>query len=219
MAALATSDRRAHSSFAERKLPWPLSRRMGRWGWYLGLACSPLAIAAMYERTRPLPEPLAGSHYPLAARWYIRRALWSGAGRGEPVTEEEAYWLDQAMRAVLGAGYGAASPQSTALVIYLSRRYAEERSPRPTHLLASFAALTHKPHVGEGALEERARLEMAFEVADRLVGLPAEQLAPAERTNIATKALTIMDKSPPYLRETWTRHPLREEFRTIVYSD
>lgn len=205
---------------ADRKLPWPLSRRIGRWGWYLGLACSPLALVGIYERANPLPEPLSACHYPLRARWCIRRALWAEAGRtGEPVTEQEAYWLDQAMRVVLDAGYGAASPQSTGLVIYLSRRYAEERLPRSAHLLASFAALTHKPHVGEGANEERARLEMAFEVADRLVGLSSEQLAPGERIEVASKVLTILDRSPPYLRAGWKDHPLREKFREIIRNE
>lgn len=213
--------RRAYSPLAtDRKLPWPLSRRLGRWGWYLGLACSPLALVGIYERVNPLPELLNNYDYPLQARWYIRRALWSKEGKvGEPVTEREAYWLDQAMRSILKAGYGAASPQSTGLVIYLSRRYAEERVPRPAYLLASFAALTHKPHVGEGANEERARLEMAFEVADRLVGLSAEQLAPKERIDVATKVLTILDRSPPYLRVGWTDHPLRGKFQAIIRSE
>lgn len=57
--------------------------------------------------------------------------------------------LDRAMQAVLDAGLGAASPEATNLVIYLSQLYLyDDPSPSLENLKASYEALIFKPHVG-----------------------------------------------------------------------
>jgi hypothetical protein len=127
----------------------------------------------------------------------------------------KAYYLDQAMRAVLNSGYGAASPQSTALVLYLSQLYLDAPTPEIGNLMASHAALTHKPHVGEGVKEERARLEMSFTVANRLCDLLAE-VDPDAAREYATKSLNTMERAPPFLGNSIRNHPLRDRFRRIV---
>ncbi|PJF16873.1 hypothetical protein PSACC_03321 [Paramicrosporidium saccamoebae] len=140
------------------------SPRWTRVGFALGAACLPIAAFGTYERLSPFPEPLNVS-FPLSSRYFIRRALWTDS------LADKAYYLDKALQHVLSSGLGAASPQSTALVIYLSMLYMADPTPNVHNLMASHAALIHKPHIGEGVREEQARLEMAFKVAERLCDL------------------------------------------------
>ena len=203
-----TASRRAGEEAAGRVLL--RSPRLVRLGTILGALCVPLAAYSLYERWAPLPFD-SNLRFPLLAKYYIRRALWAGS------LDQKAFYLDQAMRRVLAAGLGAASPQSTALVIYLSQLYLEQQPhPDPASLRASHAALVHKPHIGEGAAEERARLEMSFKVADRLCDLLREAGDPSGAAEYAEKALSILERAPPYLRRHWVNHPLRPKFRSVL---
>lgn len=184
------------------------NERATRIGLFIGTACAPFAAWRIYERISPLPAPLSAVRFPLAARYHIHRALWSSE------LETKGYHLDQAMRRVLAAGLGAASPQSTALVVYLSQLYLEAEPLDLDSLRASFAALTHKPHVGEGIAEERQRLEMAFKVADKLCKGLVERGGKQEAMDYATRVLTILDKAPPFLKNNWTDYPLRRNFES-----
>lgn len=182
--------------------------RIAYLGSALGLCCLPIAAFGIYERLNPLTPPLNVS-FPLTARYYVRRALWSGP------LEQKAYYLDKAMQRVLSAGLGAASPQSTALVVYLSQLYLEERPPQLEHLRASYVALSHKPHIGEGVAEERSRLEMSFRVADKLMEIlkPIDLHAARE---YAASSLMKIEKAPPFLGPTIKNHPLADKFRTFL---
>lgn len=181
-----------------------------RWGlWVMLGGAIPWATWHVYEYFHPLPAPLNECHYPLRARWYIHQALWNSSS-----LPRQAYRLDQALRVILQGGYGAASPQATNLVIYLSQQYLNQESPRAEDLSASFKALVHKPHVGEGVAEERARLEMAFKVAARLI----QTLSIEDQHEIAQRVITIMDKAPYYLGN-WKNHPLRSTFETTLHGN
>ena len=182
------------------------SRRISKIGIALGTLSLPIATWSMYERINALPQPLGQMHYPVIARIYLRLALRSGL-----TLEQKAHYLERAMRSLLNKGYGAISPQYTNLIIFLSQLYMDQDPPSVNNLMASFQSLTHKPHVGEGVAEERARLEMAFKVAGRLVDILPED---ASRREIAQKVLIIMKKSPPYLG-TWKNVPDRSKFESL----
>jgi hypothetical protein len=181
------------------------SGRVRRWGAIFGILGIPWLSIAAYEHFVPLPDAIATCPYPVLARYFIRRSLWC-----ENI-EDAAYYLDQAMRAVLRLGYGAASPQATGLAVYLSELYLQQEPPSKAHLLASFAALTHKPHIGEAVSEERSRLEMSFKVADRLLDIIPWD-AHEQRHEIARKVLMTMEKAPKYLSKGWQDHPLKGRF-------
>lgn len=180
-----------------------LPKRVARLGAVFGFFSMPVAAYGIYDRSNPFPSPLDQCDYPLMARYYIRKALWT-----ENISDK-AYNLDWAMQKVLAAGYGPASPQSTALVMYLSQLYLDERPLKLENLTASYAALTHKPHVGEGVKEERARLELSFQVAATLCSLLAKS-NPEGAAEFAKRALATMDKAPPFLSKNWKNHPLRD---------
>ena len=182
---------------------------MARVGFLLGAICSPIAAWGIYDRKFPLPAPL-DIDFPLAATFHIRRALWCSA------LADKAYHLDQAMRRVLTAGLGAASPQSTALVVFLSQLYLEAETVDLENLRASFAALIHKPHIGEGVSEERQRIEMAFKVADKLCRTLIERGDTQEAKDYAARVLKLFSQAPPYLKNKWTDHPLRSNFESFL---
>lgn len=186
--------------FVNQKIWMP--RRVAKLGLFVGLFCTPLAVWSAYEQFNPLPAPFFNTHYPLMAKYYIRRALLA-----DPI-ESKAFYLDQAMQTVLSSGLGAASPQSTNLVIYLSKLYLENVPNNIENLQASFVALTHKPHVGEGVIEEKARLLMAMKIADRLIEIIPDEM---EKRNLAQKIQRILDKSPNYLKSIWETHPIRSK--------
>lgn len=117
--------------------------RFRKYVWTLGLVLLPFSCLSVYDRFASLPEPLNQTHFPLISRFYIRKALWNGSDM-----ESVAKSLDSALWGVLAAGYGAASPQATALVVYLSRRYLADPNTQPTQLEDAMIALMHKPHVG-----------------------------------------------------------------------
>jgi hypothetical protein len=83
--------------------------------------------------------------------------------------------------------------------------------------MASHAALTHKPHVGEGVKEEQARLEMAFKVAEKLCDLFRES-DPVRAKGYAEHSIATMTKAPPYLRDLWKEHYLMTKFKSILYE-
>jgi hypothetical protein len=117
--------------------------RFRKYVWTLGVLFLPISCLSVYDRFASLPEPLNQTHFPLISRFYIRKALWNGSD-----LEAVAKSLDAALWGVLAAGYGAASPQATALVVYLSRRYLADPNTQPTQLEDAMTALLHKPHVG-----------------------------------------------------------------------
>lgn len=104
----------------------------------------PLSCLSLYDRLAPLPDQLRPHRFPLLARIYIRKALLFGSKDTEALAKD----LDNALWAVLQAGLGAASPQATALLVYLSQRYVEDPLVPTEKLEAALNALTHKPHVG-----------------------------------------------------------------------
>lgn len=182
-------------------------------GIVLGALAAPVAAWRLYERHAPLPPPLGGTPFPLLARLHIRRAMWAGS------VAERTRHLDGAMRRVLASGLGAASPQATALLVYLSQLYCEQREPDVRDLAASFAALSHKPHVGEGVREERARLEMSLCVAARLCDV-LQHRDPARCAAYAQRALDAMQHAPPHIGGgAWADHPLKARFASILNAD
>ena len=156
-----------------------------------------------------LPADLDNLHYPLLARFYIRRGLyrWKRENLGKYLPDL-AKDLDSAMQVVLNSGLGSASPESTALVIFLSRCYLEAAEPSLPDLEAAYVALTFKPHVGEGVKEERKRLEMSFEIANRLCQLYASS-NPQKVRMYAESALVTLEHGPVYLQSSWGNHPLK----------
>lgn len=160
-----------------------------------------------YDRFAPLPEELSGLKFPFTARFYIRRALCPAVD-----VEESARLLDLAMQSVLASGLGSASPESTALVLYLSRRYLEQSTPNVPQLEAAYYALTFKPHVGEAVREEKARLMKSFEVAHRLCQLFTASGEQEKVKYYADKSLEFLDHGPQYLAASFANHPLRREF-------
>lgn len=162
-----------------------------------------------YDRFAELPEEFRGLNFPFLSRWYIRRALC-------PVTklEETARLLDLAMQNVLNSGLGSASPESTALVLYLTRRYMKEPNPSIADLEAAYQALTYKPHVGEAVREERARLMKSFEVAHLLCKFYSQgpHADPGKVRHYASRSLEFIDNGPKYLIKSFENHPLRSDF-------
>jgi len=180
-----------------------------RVGVLLGVLGVPAAVWRLHDHLSPLPPALLHTRFPLLARLYISRAMWARAMDGK------AYYLDRAMARVLASGLGAASPQATALLVYLSQLYCEQDEPDVRHLAASLAALCHKPHVGEGVREERARLEMSFRVAAKLCDL-LQHADPARCAEYAGRALDTMQCAPPSVGAKWANHPLKARFARIV---
>lgn len=180
-----------------------------RLGIVVGMASLPVTGFLIYDRMAELPEELRGLNFPFTARFAIRRALCRTAS-----LDDTARHLDTAMQRVLSSGLGSASPESTALVLYLARRYLEAADPRLMDLEAAHLALTYKPHVGESIREERARLELSFRVAERLCRLyeaePHRNLAKVHF--FASKSLEFLNHGPSYLQSAWTSHPLRSQF-------
>lgn len=176
-------------------------------GIVLGITGLGILGLATYDRFAALPEELQGLNFPLPSRWYIRRALCPANE-----VEETARLLDLAMQNVLNSGLGSASPESTALVLYLTRRYMEEPTPSLPDLEAAYIALTFKPHVGEAIKEEKARLLKSFEVAHRLCQVYSEQGNHEKVHYFAARSIDLLDNCPPYLVSTFSSHPLRAEF-------
>jgi hypothetical protein len=180
-------------------------------GILLGISGLGVLGCATYDRLAALPKELEGLNFPLSARWYIRRALCPASK-----LNESARLLDLAMQSVLNSGLGSASPEATALVLYLTQRYLEQPTPSLPDLEAAHHALTFKPHIGEAVKEEKARLLKSFEVAHRLCELFVQQGDREKVRFYAEKSLRFLDHGPKYLSSSFENHPLREVF--IKYS-
>ncbi len=149
---------------ALRQLQYQSQQRMRsrRFAWLVGAFVFPLSCLSLYDRLAALPEPLNRHRYPFLARIFIRKALLFHSNNVDAMAKD----LDSALWAVMNAGLGAASPQSTALVIFISKQFLKEGDPKK--LEEALAALTHKPHVGEALEDEKARLEMGLDVVQHL---------------------------------------------------
>jgi hypothetical protein len=187
-------------------------------GIFVGTASLPITAFMLYDKLAELPPEFLNLQLPLRARFHVRRALWSWNERSGEGIDELARQLDLALQAVLNSGLGAASPESTALVLFLSRCYLEAPKTAPSDLEASHAALIFKPHVGESIREERSRLSLSFLVADRLCKIYASPQCsdPDKVRYYASKSLQLLDGGPSYLRAEWTDHPLRSVFRQYL---
>jgi hypothetical protein len=179
----------------------------------LGLVSLPVAGFVIYDRFAELPKEMKNLNFPLPARFYIRYALC-------PVNsiQTTAKYLDLAMQNVLASGIGSASPESTALVLYLARLYLEDNNSSISDLEAAHYALTFKPHVGEAVREELARIELSFPVAERLCSFYSSS-GHEDSENVsfyANKSLKIMNDGPEYVRSKFSNHPLKEYFQGFV---
>lgn len=166
--------------------------RARRFAWLMTWIVAPVSCLSLYDRLAPLPEPLSKHSFPLMARVYIRKALLLNR---EHDVEGLAKDMDAALAAVLSAGLGAASPQATALLIYLSDRYLQEQQTPSNRLEEALVALMHKPHVGEALEDEQARLEMGMKVLGRLHGMYQGQKA----RDLLDRYETSIKRCPPRL--------------------
>lgn len=177
--------------------------------WYFVFSAIPPACYTIYDYFKPLPHPFTNIPYPFIARFWIRKSFW---GR---FPEDKIRDIDFARKAIMRKDIGPASPQATQLLVY----DVEERlklSPSIETLKMLWGALTAKPHVGEGASEERARLETAFKVAAMLCDRHLEYQEASKAKDLATNVMFYMDKSPSYLSSQWTKHPLRAKFEALT---
>lgn len=152
----------------------------------------PLSCLSLYDRISGYPEPLGRHRFPLIARLYIRKSMLL---RKPDDLEGIAKDLDSALGSVLTSGLGAASPQATALVIYLSQLYLKSSDTPNSRLEEALAALLHKPHVGESLDDEKARLRMGFEVLKRLHSVYSADRA----AELLDRYETIVRKCPPQI--------------------
>lgn len=185
-------------------------------GILIGVSSLPIAGFFLYDKFAELPQELQNLNFPLLARYHIRRALCPANS-----LEETARQLDLAMQKVLNSGIGSASPESTALVLYLSKLYLDAKDPSIPDLEAAHYALTFKPHVGEAVKEESARIELSFKVADRLCTFFSskghENLEKVQY--FATKSIHLMDNGPSYLKNQFENHHLKSKFKEYIKSD
>lgn len=193
--------------------PTPKSSNLSKFGLLLGFGSLPFASFFIYDRFAELPEELHNLNFPLPARFYIRRALCSANS-----IQDTARYLDLAMQKVLTAGIGSASPESTALVLYLSRLYLEAKEPSIPDLEAAHYALTFKPHVGEAVKEESDRINLSFKVAERLCTFystgPHQNIEKVQF--YAKKSIDLMENGPNYLKSRFENHPLKVKFQEIL---
>lgn len=182
--------------------------KLSKIGIFLGLSSLPFAGFVIYDRIAALPEELKNLSFPLPARFYIRRALCPANS-----IQETAKFLDLAMQSVLTAGIGSASPESTALVLYLARLYLDAKEPSIPDLEAAHYALTFKPHVGEAIKEEAARIELSFKVAQKLCSFYNSQNNSEKAQFYAKKSIDLMENGPTYLKNRFENHPLKPEFQ------
>ena len=182
-------------------------------GILIGAGSLPIAGFFLYDRFAPLPEELENLNFPFPARWHIRRALCPANS-----IQETAKQLDLAMQKVLNAGIGSASPESTALVLYLSRLYLDAKEPSIPDLEAAHYALTFKPHVGEAVKEEVARIELSFKVADRLCSFfSSNGHENLEKIQFyAGKSVELMENGPNYLKSRFENHNLKSKFKEYL---
>lgn len=179
-------------------------------GIVIGLGTLPIAGFFVFDRFAPLPAELQNLKFNLPARFYIRRALCFSSS-----ISDKAKFLDLAMQKVLASGVGSASPESTALVLYLARLYLEAPNTNMSDLEAAHFALIFKPHVGEAVKEEKARLELSLKVADRLCAFySSPPHTDTEKVHhYASKSLEFIDNGPAYLHSAFANHPLKESFK------
>ena len=176
----------------------------------------PIAGFFLYDRFAPLPGELENLKFPFLARIRIRRALCPANS-----IQETARQLDLAMQSVLNAGIGSASPESTALVLYLSRLYLDAKEPSIPDLEAAHYALTFKPHVGEAVKEETARIELSFKVAERLCSFFSSN-GHENREKVqfyAGKSVELMENGPNYLKSHFENHQLKLKFKKYLNDE
>jgi hypothetical protein len=197
------------SNYSTNEIPKKVSI-VSKFGIFIGLISLPVAGFVIYDRLAGLPLELQNLNFPLPARFYIRRALCPANS-----IQETARYLDLAMQKVLLAGIGSASPESTALVLFLARLYLEtDGDAHISDLEAAHYALTFKPHVGEAVKEELARVELSFKVADKL----CKFYSTAGHENdekvqfYAHKSIELMENSASYLKSKFENHPLKSQF-------
>ena len=184
---------------------------VSKFGIFIGFVSLPVAGFVIYDRFAGLPLEFQNLNFPLPARFYIRRALCPANS-----IQETARFLDLAMQKVLLAGIGSASPESTALVLYLSRLYLEtEGGAHISDLEAAHYALTFKPHVGEAVKEELARIELSFKVAERLCQFySTEGHESSEKCQFyANKSIELIQNGPNYLKSKFDNLPLKSKFQ------
>lgn len=178
-----------------------------RTGLALGLLSTPVFALRVYESIHPFPSPLHKEHYPLLARLCIHRALLAAS------IDAKSAHLTEAWSRVVSSGLGAASPQATSLLVYLSEVLLDCEPADTSRMHACFEALAAKPHVGEAVREERARKSAALKVASRLCD---EYVARNDRGSsgvMAERALELMSKGPLYVTGAIDNGHLRSKFQ------
>lgn len=184
------------------------SNLISKFGILIGMISLPIASFYIYDRLAAIPPELQNLHFPLPARFYIRLALFPTNS-----IQETAKYLDLALKNVLSAGIGSASPESTGLVIFLSKLYLDAKESSIPDLEAAHYALTFKPHVGEALKEEIARVDFSFKVADRLCSFYSstghENL---EKVHFYSKKSLELMEAVSSLRD----HPLKQKFNNYA---
>jgi len=140
--------------------------RARKFAWLATTVLLPLSCLSLYARLSALPPPLDNHSFPLMARLHIYKAMLILKSKSD--VEGVARELDAALEAVMAAGLGAASPQATALLVYLTQLYVSDSQSTPRKLEEALTALLHKPHVGEALAEEETRLKAGLQVVQRL---------------------------------------------------
>lgn len=195
--------------FSTTEVPKSSTSLASKFGILIGVGSLPIAGFFLYDRFAALPEELENLNFPFPARFHIRRALCPANS-----IQETGKQLDLAMQKVLNSGIGSASPESTALVLYLSRLYLDAKEPSIPDLEAAHYALTFKPHVGEALKEEAARIELSFKVAERLCSFfSSNGHENWEKIQFyAGKSVELMENGPNYLKSRFQNHQLKLKF-------
>lgn len=182
--------------------------RARKFAWKMTALILPIACLSLYDRMAPLPEQLAKHQFPLMARVYIRKSLLLHKSDDlEGIAKD----LDAALAAVISSGLGVASPQATALVVFLTKIYLDSPLTPPARLEEALAALTHKPHVGESLEDESSRLEMGLEVVKKLCAIYPEE----HRQGLIDNYEAKISKCPPAISSKLQHKLLRFKHQNL----
>ena len=153
-----------------------------------------------YDRLASLPEPFKGLKYDFYTRFMIRTSRFCNNNVRLNISR-----LYSARQNILRRGYGSASPEATQLFAAIAKEmYQNSDKLDPRAMRAMMEALFTKPHVGEGEAEERTRIEAGLKLCIALSKKLIEMNEFEDAQRVIQKALTLIDKCPPYLsfRET-----------------
>lgn len=219
---MSTVIKSAYSTLGSIQLQSQQRMRARKFGLLIGSVVLPLTCLNLLDRLAELPEPLNQTRFPLLARFYIRKALLLHPNDIDAASKD----LDDALWAVMWAGCGAASPQATALLVYLAKRYLDDSATSPARLEAALTSLLHKPHVGkephtltsvqlsvgEALADEKLRLEMSLQILRRLVPSSRDPRQLIEHYEASIK------RAPPQISRSLT-HQLADLKRTDLAPD